>query len=143
VTPDFGPGRGWHKFDGPWIPGCESDLIARRERAYRCWMLRLRDQDGRISAATLQACQPLEGGILLWSKPEGWEATLYVLPDMRVELLHLAGAELKREEADGCRQYAGFERNGRRAKWPQTWLCAPTRERLAQIVERMAEREWR
>lgn len=139
--PNFAPGAGWHCVEGFRIPGSTSDLLDRRTRAWRGWVLPMRLRGERLSGAALQNCVPIEGGLLMMPMADRWCVHLFVWPEMAVEQLSLVNARLVRTRG-GVRQYQGLERERSVPRWPQTWLCAPTREVLAQITQRMADQEW-
>lgn len=144
--PDFGPGAGWHR-DGTGyrIPGCTLDLDERRQRAFRCFVLPIRRSGERLDANRLQQLPVATGGLLMmpsWDR-SAWDAHLLDWPDMNTSLLRLSYARLVRRLED-ARQYVGLEldpRDTRAPPWPQTWVCARTRERLDEIVRRLRARE--
>lgn len=69
-----------------------------------------------------------------------WYACLFADADMRHEVLpRLLRVQLLREN-DGVRLYQGVQVE-ERVEYPQGWLCAPSAERVRQILLQMADRE--
>lgn len=141
VSPNFGPGSGWHKTPPMAIPWSHADRIARRSAAYWCTVFLMRQQGVRLPAAVvLRERQPVSGALVAEQLGSGWSAHLYD-DDVRTEQLFLGDVILRRQK-DGYRLYLGTERDRfGKPQWLQTWLCAPSADQGREILKTMVERE--
>jgi hypothetical protein len=143
LQPDFSPGAGWHHVSGFATPGSSNDLEKRRERAFHCWVYKLRLEGERLPAVQAMAMRPTQGGLLMMQPAANtpWCAHVFRLPECEVEIDFLSRARIVRE-SDGCRQYQGFERDTYgNAVYPQTWLCVPSVDKGLSILREMVRRE--
>lgn len=110
-------------------PGSLGDNIARRQSGWPGFVYRLRFCGVYLRRTIILQRYNPQGLVVCSQFDKQWQANLHDPSGSLDELLHgLADVRLVKQRADGCQLLAGVEwDDGYLERWPQTWLCAPTR----------------
>lgn len=122
---------------GAWAAGTPADAAAMEAAAIPCWLFRLRAFGMRLPVAGIE---PVQGNALCldwYGEQTRFLIRFYRPGSWSTRLLEMHGARLVKE-AGGVWQFSGDEWNAEvKQHYRQTWLCTPTAERGAEILQRM------